>query len=392
MANPSLLMIPSGFKSTKLYSVLPSDGTGDFTHARSTTATRVNSSNVVETSAIDVPRLDYTDGTCPVLLLEPQSTNLILRSEEIDVGPWLNDGTVTVTANNVVSPDGLLTAEKFNVATGAGGRKQTATYGSAIGNVTFSFSVWARTDVPHDFSLRIHDPANTGDVTETIFNLTTQWQRFTITHTFLAPSVSTTVFTLIRTAELGNTSNRNTFVWGAQLEQLPYSTSYIPTASGTVTRTADSTNNAGVAATFNSPEGVLYGSIAALSDTLNNRYISVSDGTVANRVLIGYNTTTEQITAIIDVGSVNQATLTYTSADITAFSKVAVKWKANDFALWVDGVERDTDVVGSSFGASVLNELSFDDGAGANDFYGKTKDLRVYKTALTDGELQTLTT
>ena len=66
MATPSLLMIPSAFKSGVLASVLPSDGTGDFTVSRPSVATRVNSEGLIETMAADVPRIDYSDGGCPV--------------------------------------------------------------------------------------------------------------------------------------------------------------------------------------------------------------------------------------------------------------------------------------------------------------------------------------
>ena len=83
MATPSLLMIPSVFKSGALASVLPSDGTGDFTVSRPSVATRVNVDGIIETMAADVPRIDYSDGGCPVLLTEPQSTNLMLESEPI---------------------------------------------------------------------------------------------------------------------------------------------------------------------------------------------------------------------------------------------------------------------------------------------------------------------
>ena len=88
MAIPSLAMIPSGYKATKLYSVLPTDGVGDFTvetNRRCGTtgnATRVNSAGLIETVGADVPRLDYSDGGCPVLLTEPQATNLVPYSSD----------------------------------------------------------------------------------------------------------------------------------------------------------------------------------------------------------------------------------------------------------------------------------------------------------------------
>jgi hypothetical protein len=62
-----------------LYSIKPTSGLGDMTVVRATTATRVNSAGLIESVAINVPRLDYTDSTCPSLLVEPQRTNLALK-------------------------------------------------------------------------------------------------------------------------------------------------------------------------------------------------------------------------------------------------------------------------------------------------------------------------
>lgn len=82
----SLVMTPNAVKATKVYSVIPSNGNGDMTFARATpaSATRTNSNGVIETVAIDVPRLNYDSvGGCPSLLLEPQRTNLLLNSATV---------------------------------------------------------------------------------------------------------------------------------------------------------------------------------------------------------------------------------------------------------------------------------------------------------------------
>ena len=86
---PSIAVIPSGYKASKLYSVLPTDGSGDLDVVRAGAtpnfnATRVNSEGLIENVLSNVPRLDYSDGGCPNLLVEPQRTNLLLRSEEFD--------------------------------------------------------------------------------------------------------------------------------------------------------------------------------------------------------------------------------------------------------------------------------------------------------------------
>ena len=68
-------------------------------------------------------------------------------------------------------------------------------------------------------------------------------------------------------------------LWGAQLEQQAYATSYIPTSGSTVTRNQDVCTNGGSLASINSTEGVLYAEIAALAIDVSNRVISLSDGT-----------------------------------------------------------------------------------------------------------------
>ena len=88
MAIPTLTMIPSGYKAQKVYSVLPTNGDGDFTFNRNDTGTRVNKNGLIEQVATDVPRLDYSDGSCPSLLLEPASTNLALYSQEFTNSYW----------------------------------------------------------------------------------------------------------------------------------------------------------------------------------------------------------------------------------------------------------------------------------------------------------------
>jgi hypothetical protein len=106
---PSLALLPSGYKASKVYSVLPTDGIGDFDFTRSGNATRVNSEGLIELVTTNVPRLNYPliDGVvngCPSLLLEPQRTNLIQYSEDFSQGYWTKDGS-SVTSG-FTSPDG----------------------------------------------------------------------------------------------------------------------------------------------------------------------------------------------------------------------------------------------------------------------------------------------
>ena len=78
----SLILTPNAYKANKLYSIIPSSGSGDMAFTRATTATRVNSSNVIENVLTGIPRLDYT-GSVPSILLEPQRTNRLLNSATV---------------------------------------------------------------------------------------------------------------------------------------------------------------------------------------------------------------------------------------------------------------------------------------------------------------------
>ena len=115
----------------------------------------------------------------------------------------------------------------------------------------------------------------------------------------------------------------------------------------------------------------------------------LSDGGWNNRIQLNYENVSNTIEARVFVGSFEQFDTSFVLTDITLNNKFAIKWKVNDFALWVNGVEVDTDSSGSVPSANTLNELSFKDGQGSNNFYGKVKQLQVYKTA--DIDLAALT-
>lgn len=75
----SLVITPNGVKTSKLYAIKPTDGTGDLTVIRATTATRVDENgNIVDVPA-NVARIDYSKGQ-PAILVEPQRTNLVFPS------------------------------------------------------------------------------------------------------------------------------------------------------------------------------------------------------------------------------------------------------------------------------------------------------------------------
>jgi hypothetical protein len=87
--NASLLVTPNGYKASKIYSAKPTDGTGDLTFSRASTAMRRNSAGLWEEVANNVPRLQYpVGGGCPSWLFEPQATNILQQSNNISSLVW----------------------------------------------------------------------------------------------------------------------------------------------------------------------------------------------------------------------------------------------------------------------------------------------------------------
>ena len=187
------------------------------------------------------------------------------------------------------------------------------------------------------------------------------------------------------------TANQNWdfLMYGTQVEALPYNTSVIPTEGSTVTRLADVCNNAGSSNLINSTEGVLYAEISALANDGTFRIISLTDGSTSNRVSLIYNTTNNSFRIMVVSGSTifdEQHTVTST----LDFHKVAIKYKANDFAVWIDGGEVATGTSGAT--PIGLDRITFDVGNGTLNFFGNTKGLKYYPKALADVQYEDLTT
>jgi len=102
----SLIVTPNAKKTGKLYSLKGAD----LDVVRATTATYVGSDGLIKTALANEVRFDYTNGSCPSILVEPQRTNLLLRSEEFDNAYWLKE-SAGLTANQTTAPDGTNTAD-----------------------------------------------------------------------------------------------------------------------------------------------------------------------------------------------------------------------------------------------------------------------------------------
>ena len=183
---------------------------------------------------------------------------------------------------------------------------------------------------------------------------------------------------------------KSILLWGMQAEEQSFPTSYLPTSGGFVSRNRDLANSSGDTSLINSTEGVLYLELAALTTTNNFESISISDGTNNNRIRIFLDSSANSPRAQITTGGVSQGVISATVTDVTTFNKLAIRYKTNDLAYFVNGVKVGTDT--SATIPSGLNALNLSAGAtNGNPYQGKVKTVAVYKEFLTDAQLISLT-
>ena len=348
------------------------------------------------------------DSGCGSWLFEPQSTNLVTQSELLN-GYWSNSGSNNLISE-VISPDGISFSQKVTTTSAGNFKGLSKNEGTIWDSKTLTISTFAKkgnTDWLYFYNIGSNNGNNgvwfnldsglistIGAAWSNVKIETFQngWYRCSATLSFGAASNYLYILNSDANNSVFSTLDNYAYIWGTQIEENNIS-SYIPTSGETVTRNQDVCANGGSLASINSTEGTLYAQIAALANDLTNRTIALSDGTTSNTVRIQYLAVSNAIWATVtNIGAGgNQAVLKYTSPDITINSKVALKFAENDFALWVDGVQIDTDTSGVTFPANTLNTLQFDRGNGTQNFFGKTKALAVWKEALSDQELADLT-
>ena len=408
----SIIITPNAYKAGTLYAVAPTSGLADMDFTRATAATRVDENGLVADVLSGVPRIDYTGGGCPHILAEPQRTNLITYSEAFDNAYWTKNNSSVVIGQS--SPSGDTSAFKLVESVGV------AAHFIQMGTISYTptndytLSVFAKSTERYmqllfdnspfpdgtfaNFDLITGVVGTSNGCTSTITIMDDGWYKCTITATSDATTTATGGYFMLQDNSSAVFSDTYTgdgvsgvYIWGASLELGSYATSYIPTAGATVTRNQDVFTKDGISSLINSEEGVLFAEIAALSNDGTSRDISVSDGSSSNYARISLSNAVGKIEYNVVVGGSTKAS-GVSAITQTNFNKIAVKWKVNDFALWVNGSEVLTDLSGTSFTASTLTTLNFDRGSGTNYFYGKVKQLQVYPTALSDSELTILTT
>ena len=376
-SDASLIMYPSGYKANKIYSLKPTDGSGDFDFTRAGTATRVNADGLIESVGAEVPRIDYTGGGCGKLLLEPQRSNLIPYSEDFSDATWnvfgSSGGTCTRTSNYGISPQGIQNSTRV-VFSG----NNTALYFVISISVESTATIYVKGVAGEVIGFGFG--VSVGDGSDFTFN--GEWQRLVFSGSS-GGSVTINTFSPSRNA-------RDFEIYGAQLEEGSYPTSYIPTAGSIATRAAETATGAGDVNTFNDSEGVLYAEISALKNGDGFMTISVNDGdgTADNHISILYRNTSNEVWAQASGGGTNTNIFLY-DVKQDSNNKIAVAYASNSFKIYVNGVLKGSTILNSL--PNGLNSINFRNGANDENFYGKTRQIQYFTTRLTDAELEEIT-
>jgi hypothetical protein len=369
--------------------------------------------------AIDTPAIEYnTDGTYKGLLVEPASTNICLQSENISTS-WIPFDALP-TAVTDETPDGDTSSKYIKLVDDSGGGTGDVYVYQIItvsGGTKYTASVFLKKDGLNWAKLTAFGTGGSPDANpaqffdldngalgtptagiqdSTITAYPNDWYRCSITWTQGAGDTSFLFVISVADADNDNTvdldGTSSIFVWGAQVEASPIATSYIPTTTASVTRNKDDISLTGASDLIGQSEGTLYVEVDWRLATADlQRYLSISDGTEDNRIMI-YKTGSDELRMF---ASADGESITQQGESCTSYSgiqKIAFAYKTNDFKLYRNGSSISTDTDGSLAALATLTDIDLGQAYNASSQANMwIRAVALYKTRLTDDQLADLT-
>ena len=375
---------------------------------RASTATYFGSDGLLKTASSGSPRFAYDPVTLASLgiLVEEARTNLCLQSQTFDNASWAKTNA-TVSANVLASPDGTANADKLveSVATGQHRVDQAITVSNAA---AYTFSVFAKADTRLAIALRIITGATNASA---IFNLQAGtinitsagtssitavgggWYLCQVTGTTTSTS-ATAYINLQDTAggtSLGSYTGDGTsgvYLWQAQLEAGAGASSPIPTTTAAVTRAAD------VAALTIS--GQSYPFTAVISG-VNRAFeqgggliMQLDDGSASNRAQVIVNSGGTVQVNMTSAGAGQGVSTTAGALSVGTGGNVGARWATNSILAALNGTLATEDTAATVPAApTTLRVASTQAGASHGDL--TISRIRIYNRALSDAQLQSLT-
>ena len=299
----------------------------------------------------NVPRLDYTDSSCPSLLLEGQRTNVVPNSEY--ASGYGTNGTGTTTDNANTSPEGLNNAFQLEDTSTGDYYRIEHYHAFSAGDYTFSVFIKKTTGALSHYSgiqldvtrkYVIVDTTN-GTFTEvtgttndnvTIEDFSEDWWRISITNNLTAATHRIAIWPAI--SENGTSINTNAtgsnLYYGLQVEEGSYATSYIPTYGTSVTFASDTAINQ---ANSNLPTGYPFSLFAEMDvvDTGSGYAITLLDSSNSvSYYMIEYYSNVWHITARPNTAITR---ISSTSAPTLGTHKLLGIYTDSTMKLYLDG-------------------------------------------------------
>ena len=314
---------------------------------------------------LNIPRLDYSLGGCPNILLEPQRTNTLTYSSSFDNAAWTKLNA-TVTANYGISPDGTQNADRIQFTTS----NSSSIYRSILGATTDANTIYVKGVSGEKVLFGYGGNVASG----TLYTLNGDWQRLE------------QISTIGSVFHIGNYNGGNAtdiLIWGAQREAGAYATSYIPTTTASVTRNQDliTRNNIYTNGLITAAGGTWFVEIR------NNRVLTRDAAELGlqftdNSGIFGFRIkafgTARMLIAKIVGGA--EASLYFTLTDII---KVAIKWNGSTADVFVNGVKV---VAATAFTNTAMQSIS-----NSNTVPKYLNEMALFPTPLTDEQCSILT-
>jgi len=376
-------------------------------------------------SAYYAPRFDHDPATNESLglLIEEARTNQILASEDFSAGSW-GAFDLTVTTNQVASPDGTTNADKITEGTGSVDPRITDTISGGIGtNQTYATSCFLKDDDARYgyVSLRsklgsvayavfdledgvVHSTGDYGDSSFTSASMEDYgngWYRCILISVSDTADVSSS-FVMIGMTDsstdpqsggypLSITGDGSSlYVYGAQLEVGAFPTSYIPTSGSAVARSADVADVATSDFNFSATEGTVFVETNQLAQMSQYNYIwQLDDGTTDERIAVWFSNTSVLEYRVV-TGASNVVLGTLATNVGTDYAKVCAAFALDNYSASYDGQAVVTDSSGNM--PTGISDLRIGDRAGLDRaLNGHIKQLTYFARRLDDATLQALT-
>jgi hypothetical protein len=384
---------------------------GDFTVTRASTKNVLGSAGLYVSVANNVPAFEFnTDGTYRGLLVEPGATNQIRNNSMVgavagtpgtlptnwgeSIAGLTREVIGTGAENGVTYIDIKLSGTATSTAIAFASETSTsivASSGQVWTNSHFLKIVSAPTP-PVSFALGIREGTAAGAQTaagNAVVVPTTTLTRFSYTRTLTAGTTERVQPQLLATVVNGNTYDFTIRIGWPQMETGSVATSPIVTTGSTAARVADVISLTSASSLIGQTEGTMYAEVdlRAYAGTLNRRIFDIYTD-ASNRISVGAETGVTIAGVVVNGGAI-QAQIT-SSVFTAGVKKIAFAYKANDFALYIDGVQIGTDVSGTV--PTVSNVAIGTNASGGVNLGDRIRSVALFPTRLSNAQLASLTT